>query len=75
LFDSIIFILFGAVDHLGDKLPMSNTITAQLVHHDLPGLSPIRSHQVSEEALSCNPISLGLLKDIHQLATLIDGSP
>jgi hypothetical protein len=40
---AIILILFSAVYRLGDEFPMSNTVTAQLISHDLPGLPSMTS--------------------------------
>ena len=39
LLSPIILILLSTVDCLGDQLTVSNTITAQLIRHDLPRLA------------------------------------
>jgi hypothetical protein len=37
----IILVLLSAVDRFWDQLPMDNTISAQFVGNDLPGLAAI----------------------------------
>ena len=75
LLSAIMLILLSAVDRLGDKLSMRNTITAQLVRHDLPGFSTVASQQSPEEAFRSCPIALRLKLHVHYLSVLIHGSP
>ncbi len=44
LLSPIIFILFRNVDRLWNQFPVSNTITAQFVSHNLPRLAAMRAH-------------------------------
>ena len=62
---SIILILLSAVDRVRNQFPMSNTIAAQLVSHDLPRLTTVTPYQTVEEVLSRNPIPLGLEININ----------
>jgi len=41
LLGTIILILFGTVDRLRDQFPVSNTIAAQLICNDLPGVAAV----------------------------------
>jgi hypothetical protein len=54
---------------------MSNTITAQLIRHDLSGFTTMASHQSLEEPHCCCSISLCLEKHIYYFAILINSSP
>ena len=43
LFRPVILMLLGTVKRLRDQLPVGNTIAAQLVGDDLPGLAAMTS--------------------------------
>ena len=43
LFGPVVLILLSAVDHFRNQLTMSNTVTTELVRHDLPGLTAMIS--------------------------------
>ena len=71
----IILILFSAVDHFGHQLPVSNSIAAKLVSHDLPGLAAVTPQQPIEEALCRYTIPFCLQEYINNFPVLVDGPP
>ena len=75
LFSPIILILCSAMNHIRHQLPVSDSIAAQFVRHDLSGLATMTPQQPPEEALSGSTLPVGLQEHIDHLAILIDGSP
>ena len=71
----IIFILFSTEDRLENQLTMGNTITPQLICHDLPGFTLVTPQQTLEEALRSSPIPFGLKIDIYHFTILVNCSP
>ena len=63
------------MDGLRNQFPMGNTITAQLIRHDLSGLATMVSQSPFEEAFSCCAIPLGLKENIYDFTVLINRSP
>jgi hypothetical protein len=61
----IVLVLLGAVDSLRDQFPMGNSITTQLVGHNLPGLSAVTPQKPFEKAFGSRTISLCLKIHIH----------
>ena len=51
------------------------SIAAQLVSHDLPGLTTVTPYQLIEETLSRSPIALCLQIEVDHFAVLIDSPP
>jgi len=71
LLSPTILILFSTVDRAGNQLTMSNTLTTQLVSHNLPGLTFMTSQQTLEKLLSRNTISPCLKIHINHVTILI----
>ena len=63
------------MNYIWHQLSMRNTITTQLVSHDLPGLAAMASQQPFEEAFRRRTITPGLEKDINDIAILIHSPP
>ena len=72
---SIILVLLGTVDRLRNQFPISDTITTQLVCHDLPRLTTMTSQKSLEEALCCRTIPSCLQKYVNNLTVLINSTP
>ena len=75
LLSPIIFILLSTVYRARNQLPMSDTIAAQLIRHDLSGLTTMATQQTLEEPLCSCTISFGLKVDINYLTILVHGPP
>jgi hypothetical protein len=56
----IILILLRTVDRVRNQLTMCDSITAQFIGNDLPGLAAIVSYNAPEESLCSITIALGL---------------
>ena len=72
---SIVCVPICDMDGLWNQLSMSNTITPQLVCHDLPGFTTMASYQALEETLRCCSIPLCLKEYINNFSVLVHGSP
>ena len=71
---SIVCVPICDMDGLWNQLSMSNTITPQLVCHDLPGFTTMASYQALEETLRCCSIPLCLKEYINNFSVLVHGS-
>ena len=63
------------MDNLRDQLPVSYSITAQLVSLDLSGFTAIISQQPPEKSLRSGTITLCLEKYINNFAILVNSPP
>jgi hypothetical protein len=66
----IVGILRIIVDNTWHQLPVSNTITSQLIRHDLPGLAAVVPNQSLEESLRRCSVTAGLQEFINDFPIL-----
>jgi hypothetical protein len=75
LLSPVVGILRIIVDNIWHQLPVSYTITSQLIRHDLPGLAAVVPYQSLEESFSRCTIPPSLKMHINPLAILVNSTP
>jgi hypothetical protein len=72
---SIVAVLGGVVDCIGDKFSMSNTVASKLVGDDTSRFIATRSKSAFEEALCGLSVSAVLQEHIDHFTILVNGAP
>ena len=74
-FRSVIGILRGVMNRIGNQFSMHHVVASQLVRHYLPGFITMCLQQSFEKALSGFAVASTLQKDIDDFSVLIASSP
>jgi hypothetical protein len=74
-FDSVVLVLFGAVDNRRHDRTVGNRVAAQLVGDQTARHTPLPLQQFAEETLSGTPIAPRLDENVDDVPVLIDRPP